>query len=122
MSEKADYYNSEPDFILDYNWLSTGYIRTQMIYTIYAWCILNDSLMIWFNFIKHKTLYDENSRIVRFTMYVKWVMGGLAYFQFKYFNFQKTDKDEKFNFKDLRLYWTFLCQLKLFINIPLKQT
>ena len=28
MSEKADYYNSEPDFILDYNWLSTGYIRT----------------------------------------------------------------------------------------------
>lgn len=97
-------YNSEAEWVLARNYNSFGWVRFSMIIVIVVWGVLDDFLMIWFNFIKSKTMYEEKSRLISLTKYVKWVMGGLAWFQFKYFDFNKF-----WDFKDLRMYWSLAC-------------
>merc|ERR1711935_308558 len=85
---------------------------------IFAFIVLgvvwvDDFFTIWYNFISTKE--GPNGKLCNIVKYIKWMAGALCFWQFGYLNLAKY-----FEIGDARVWWSILCLVKLFLNVPLK--
>jgi hypothetical protein len=88
-------------------------VKEILIFILLGILWVDDFFMIWYNFIS--TNEGPDGCLCNIVKYIKWMAGALCFWQFGYLNLNKY-----FDAGDSRIWWSIMCLIKLFLNVPLK--
>jgi hypothetical protein len=88
-------------------------VKQILVFVLLGILWVDDFFMIWYNFIS--TNEGPNGCLCNIVKYIKWMAGALCFWQFGYLNLNKY-----FDATDSRIWWSIMCLVKLFLNVPLK--